>query len=1315
MTGWTATQWIPWMTLISTWIEGTAGDNSQSVCPARSWRTVEAEFLQWPQCPETRWESQPGLDTPTLPPHLLKAPDETVSVPVPMASSSEPTVPTADERPDHELDTESPLDNANFLSFEDWKKQNLAKVGQSAENVGGNRRGGAGKEDRRRPTGINNALDSLGEDVEIELDFGGFGADTPETAKPTSWGARVPSDARTGAVPGAGDRDVDTLAQGVPQAGVSRSKDAGTTCKERFNYASFDCAATVLKTNPECTGSSSVLIENKDSYMLNECRAKNKFLILELCDDILVDTVVLANYEFFSSIFHTFRVSVSDRYPAKPDQWRELGIYEARNTREVQAFAVENPLIWARYVRVEFLTHYGNEFFCPLSLIRVHGTTMLEEYKHDGEAGRVEDVVPDEVPEPAPVDAEPETIPTVDSPADVGIAEKESSDQTPEACPNPGLAIDETVLMRLLGVTETCSVHDSPAAAGPEGAPVPPSRPSTNDAPSPNGEDVASPAAGNEALAKELGEPKATVAAGTDIETIPSSATPAAQETASQVASEADNRPTAFAKEEQSGAVESTRSTATQPPSSNPTTQESFFKSVNKRLQMLESNSSLSLLYIEEQSRILRDAFNKVEKRQLAKTSSFLENLNGTVLHELRQFREQYDHVWKSVALEFELQRIQYHQEVQSLSTQLGFLADELVFQKRVAVIQSIMILFCFGLVLFSRGAVSSYIELPSMQNMVSRSYSLRSSSPPFGSPSVSPTSSGRRAGGHRRNLSEDSQDGPISPTLAYSPPTPVSDVMSSSEEAENRTGGSLALPEVTPSTLRSRSSPPDLKGGEDETPEESSASSESPEEGSPVPDGMRNAAPAKINSMEYHRQVLQGKLESGDKNQASYVSPSDDIMSPCSKKLSDLKGKRFKNVEQFVEKECIPVEPIFRAQLGEGQQRWSTYPAIMETLKVKARQQGLWNMFLPKSHFSQGAGFSNVEYGLMAEYLGKSTIASEATNNAAPDTGNMEVLAKYGNEAQKKEWLAPLLDGKIRSAFLMTEPDVASSDATNIELDIRREGKEYVLNGSKWWSSGAGDPRCQIYLVMGKTAANHPDPYKQQSVILVPAKTPGITVHRMLTVYGYDDAPHGHGHITFKDVRVPASNIVLGEGRGFEIIQGRLGPGRIHHAMRTIGAAEKALEWMIARINDDRKKTFGKHLSSHGVILEWVAKSRIEIDAARLIVLNAAIKIDQGDAKSALKEIAQAKVLVPQAALTVIDRAVQAYGAAGVSQDTPLAYLWALIRTLRIADGPDEVHLQQMGRRENRARKDEIMQKLKWQKEEGARLLEVSGLKSRL
>lgn len=248
----------------------------------------------------------------------------------------------------------------------------------------------------------------------------------------------------------------------------------------------------------------------------------------------------------------------------------------------------------------------------------------------------------------------------------------------------------------------------------------------------------------------------------------------------------------------------------------------------------------------------------------------------------------------------------------------------------------------------------------------------------------------------------------------------------------------------------------------------------------------------------------------------------------------------------------------------------------------------------------------------------------------------------------------------------------------------------------------------------MGKSDPNNKDTYKQQSVVLVPAGLPGITIHRMLHVYGYDDAPHGHGHITFKDVRVPVSSMVLGEGRGFEIIQGRLGPGRIHHAMRTIGAAEKALEWLIARVNDERKKTFGQPLSAHGVILEWIAKSRIEVDAARLIVLNAAIKIDQGDAKAALKEIAQAKVLVPQTALAIIDRAVQAYGAAGVCQDTPLAYLWAGIRTLRIADGPDEVHLQQLGRRENRSRRDAVIAKLKWQQEESDRLLIASGYKAK-
>ncbi|KAM7194973.1 Acyl-CoA dehydrogenase/oxidase, N-terminal and middle domain containing protein [Naviculisporaceae sp. PSN 640] len=420
--------------------------------------------------------------------------------------------------------------------------------------------------------------------------------------------------------------------------------------------------------------------------------------------------------------------------------------------------------------------------------------------------------------------------------------------------------------------------------------------------------------------------------------------------------------------------------------------------------------------------------------------------------------------------------------------------------------------------------------------------------------------------------------------------------------------------------------------------------------------------------------------------------------------RVSEKAKKTLDVVARFVEEDCLPADPVFESLIGTGDERWQRHPQILEDLKTKARALGLWNMFLPKGHYKESPGFSNLEYGLMAEWLGKSRLASEAVNCAAPDTGNMEVLAKYGNEAQKEKWLKPLMEGKIRSAFLMTEPQVASSDARNIEMKIERDGDYYVLNGQKWWSSGAGDPRCKIYIVMGKNDPNNQDPYKQQSVILVPAETKGITIHRMLSVYGYDDAPHGHGHITFNNVRVPAANMVLGEGRGFEIIQGRLGPGRIHHAMRTIGAAERALEWMLMRINDPRKTPFGKQLREHGVILEWVAKSRLEIDAARLIVLNAAIKMDEQGPKAALKEIAQAKVLVPQMALTVIDRAVQSFGGAGVSQDTPLANMWAQIRTLRLADGPDEVHLQQMGRNENKRGKA-IAEKINAQKEKTEQL----------
>jgi acyl-CoA dehydrogenase len=324
-----------------------------------------------------------------------------------------------------------------------------------------------------------------------------------------------------------------------------------------------------------------------------------------------------------------------------------------------------------------------------------------------------------------------------------------------------------------------------------------------------------------------------------------------------------------------------------------------------------------------------------------------------------------------------------------------------------------------------------------------------------------------------------------------------------------------------------------------------------------------------------------------------------------------------------------------------------------------------------------------------------------------------MEVIAKYGTQAQKDRWLKPLLEGKIRSAFLMTEPDVASSDATNIQLNMRKDGEYWVINGSKWWSSGVGDPRCEIYITMGKSDPNNSDTYRQQSVILVPHDTPGITIHRMLSVFGYDDAPHGHGHVSFNNVRVHESNMVLGPGRGFEIIQGRLGPGRIHHAMRSIGAAEKALDYFIARINDPRKKPFGKQLSEHGVMQERMGQLRVDIDAARLVVLDAAIKIDNGDAKSAKKEIAISKVLVPRVLLDTIDKAIQAYGGAGVCQDTPLANMYAHGRTMRIVDGPDEVHVLQLGRAENKRAK-EATDKIERQKVKTDELLRHYGIQKR-
>ncbi|MCG0046785.1 acyl-CoA dehydrogenase [Priestia aryabhattai] len=392
----------------------------------------------------------------------------------------------------------------------------------------------------------------------------------------------------------------------------------------------------------------------------------------------------------------------------------------------------------------------------------------------------------------------------------------------------------------------------------------------------------------------------------------------------------------------------------------------------------------------------------------------------------------------------------------------------------------------------------------------------------------------------------------------------------------------------------------------------------------------------------------------------------------------SDKVVKLQKELTSFMEEHIYPNERLYEQQLNEQPSRWSAVPPIMEELKEKAKQAGLWNLFLPESEY--GAGLTNVEYAPLCETMGRSIIGPEAFNCGAPDTGNMEVLVRYGTSEQKEKWLKPLLNGDIRSCFSMTEPDVGSSDATNIQCSIVREGDEYVINGRKWWSSGAGDPRCKIAIVMGKsdfTASK----YEQQSMILVPLNTPGVKIERMLPVFGYDHAPHGHAEIHYDNVRVPASNMLLGEGKGFAIAQGRLGPGRIHHCMRLIGAAERALEELCKRIQN--RSTFNKLLSQQGVIQEWVAESRIEIEQARLLTLKVAYMMDTVGNKKARKEIAMIKVMAPAMALKVIDRAIQAFGAAGVSEDTPLAALWANARTLRLADGPDEVHKAQLARLE--------------------------------
>ena len=723
----------------------------------------------------------------------------------PPASTASETIHQSKTTTDIEDETEadSPLDHSNFLSFEEWKRQNLAKAGQSADHLG--TRAGNGGEQRRRTEGINNALDSIGEDSEIEIDFGGFvDRGNPPSIKTSS--SHDSGEASNNE--GNEDKSADE-----PAGTHKRGKDAGKTCKERSNYASFDCASTVLKTNPECKGSTAVLMENKDSYMLNTCSAKNKFFIVELCDDILIDTVVLANFEFFSSMFRTFRVSVSDRYPVKLDKWREIGTFEARNSREVQAFLVENPLIWARYLRVEFLTHYGNEYYCPVSLLRVHGTTMMEEFNHDvkgsrndddpdNEAGDVEEV--DRVPsadvviadalrektEAPPEAADAVSIQPSSSPA---VSSVDARSSTSSSVPNavepssttlslPGFTSYNLSVAMQMAIAPALSADEKPVC-------IPQDQP-----------DEAVPLSSVSVHISQTERIPEASSASTAIPT-PSRGTFSTNENATKppepskvvlpvvpdkVATQNKSEPIKSSNQT-SASNGRAQSSSTQPVNPSPTTQESFFKSVHKRLQLLESNSTLSLQYIEEQSRILRDAFSKVEKRQLGKTTTFLETLNTTVLTELRDFRHQYDQIWQSTVLELSSQREQSQHEVLALSARLSLLADEIVFQKRMAIVQFGLILLCLGLIIFSRhSSQATYLELPPVvQNALHKSSAnLSRHVPSFESPPGSPSSTRppSRYGlfqslTHRHSPSEESQpdDGTKSPSIEYSPPTPTS------------------------------------------------------------------------------------------------------------------------------------------------------------------------------------------------------------------------------------------------------------------------------------------------------------------------------------------------------------------------------------------------------------------------------------------------------------------------------------------------------------------------------------------------------------
>ncbi|KAF2031419.1 hypothetical protein EK21DRAFT_111015 [Setomelanomma holmii] len=654
-----------------------------------------------------------------------------------------------------ELETDSPLDNANFLSFEEWKTKNLAQVGQSPENVGQGRAAPSNQAARRRPVNVN-ALDSLGEEAEIELDFAGFGTPTDSENM----------DGRGTA--GAQDVEATKSTDGekkVTPSSWALSKDAGKTCKERFNYASFDCAATVLKTNKQAKSATSILVENKDSYMLNECAAENKFLIVELCDDILVDTVVLGNYEFFSSMFRHFRVSVSDRYPVKMERWRTLATFEARNSRDIQPFLITEPQIWARYLRIEFLTQYGNEYYCPLSLLRVHGTTMMEQFRREEEEARgVDDdveleVEQDDVVKPA-VDSGPVLVDQVPiQPVKNDYTEPKPSSagatsHTTEGEAEPSNSVDSGDRSKAHSTTSTLDAaatfsvtsrteRGSVTSASASSAPSPPASESakngtTGTQTKQSSTTSTSTAAHDETMSK-MASPVASTASSAssaNASTNGSAVTSAVNDTVPTLSITLTPKATHNSTSVTASTQPPPRVSATQPNPAAPSTQESFFKSIHKRLLYLEANSTLSLQYIEEQSRILRDAFMKVEKRQLVKTEKFLDHLNSTVMLELKSFRTMYDQLWQSTVIELESMKERQRTEMGEIGTRLSLMADELVWQKRMAVVQSTLLLLCLGLVLFVRsGTLGSAADVPIVQQLGSKYTSFFESSPPRSPP----------------------------------------------------------------------------------------------------------------------------------------------------------------------------------------------------------------------------------------------------------------------------------------------------------------------------------------------------------------------------------------------------------------------------------------------------------------------------------------------------------------------------------------------------------------------------------------------------